>query len=387
MVGWVYRVITDPEDFAWVIDSALGEERYAIDTEFHRERTYYPDVALVQLAWADQVVLIDPLALDLTPLAKLLDSDATCVLHAASQDLEVLELATGSVPRVLFDTQIGAGFLGIATGSLPLLLRTFLDVEMAKGDRLTDWLRRPLSDDQLRYAAADVEHLLALTDVLYAQLTELGRLEWAQEESTRLLERPRGPRTAEDALRRIKDARKLKGRSLRVARSLALWRDQRAARLNVPVRQVMPDIGVVAVAQRSPGSHRDLEGLRGVDGRHLKAGVADELIAAVADGLADTSSATTTKPRPELAKNLRPAVSLITSWVAQVARDERMDPALIATRADIEALLSDPPGGRLSSGWRGNLVGEPIRKLVGGDAALAFENGELCLEPRNVTAG
>src|SRR4051812_12243834 len=139
---------------------------YALDTEFHRERTYWPRLALIQLAWDDQLVLIDPLAVDVTPLAKVLRSPAMFVAHAADQDLEVLELACGAVPERIFDTQVAAGFLGLVSPSLASLAEKLLGLRLLKGDRLTDWSRRPLTADQQDYAAADVAHLLEIAEVL-----------------------------------------------------------------------------------------------------------------------------------------------------------------------------------------------------------------------------
>ncbi|MDA3039526.1 MAG: HRDC domain-containing protein [Actinomycetota bacterium] len=377
------NLVVQPSELEDVIDAALAADRYAIDTEFHRERTYFPQVALIQLAWDKEVVLIDPLALDLTPLARLLGGPGLCVLHAGVQDLEVLDLATGATPRRLFDTQIAAGFLGYASGSLASLLDSFLKVAIAKGDRLTDWLRRPLTPEQLLYAAGDVEHLLELTDAIVADLDRLGRLAWAEEECAILLERPRNLRPSEDAVRRIKDARKLKGDAANVARAVAAWRERRAAALDVPVRQVLPDIGVVAIAQRAPKTIEDLDNLRGLDRRHSGGDAGRELLTAVQAGLRnELPDPTHVTRQAELPKHLRPAVALIIAWVAQVARDAKMDPALIATRTDVESLLSDPPCGRLLAGWRADLVGEPVRQLVSGGAALAFEKGNLLLEPR-----
>lgn len=379
------HLVVDPAELEGVIDEALAGDRYAIDTEFHREKTYFPQVALVQLGWADRVVLIDPLALSLEPLARLLQGPGLCVLHAGVQDLEVLDLATGAAPRYLFDTQIAAGFLGHASGSLASLLDAFLRVPIAKGDRLTDWLRRPLSPEQLIYAAGDVEHLLDLTDVLVDSLVGLGRLEWAEEECRLLLERPRTMRTSDDAVKRIKDARKLKGDAAKVAKAVAAWRERRAATIDVPVRQVLPDIGVVAIAQRMPKSLEDLGNLRGLDRRHFGGDAGHELLTAVQAGLrSDAEESAPGLRQAELPKHLRPAVSLIIAWVAQVARDAKMDPALIATRSDVEQLLCEPPTGRLLVGWRADLVGEPVRQLASGRAALAFEKGNLVLEPRAV---
>ncbi len=149
--------IDDDARFAAVVDELVEVEAYALDTEFHRERTYFPQLALLQLAWPGGSVLVDPLAVDLTPLAKVFAGPAVAVIHAASQDLEVLELACGSVPGVLFDTQVAAGFVGFSTPSLAQLLERLLKVQLPKADRLTDWLRRPLGHEAKVYAAGDVD--------------------------------------------------------------------------------------------------------------------------------------------------------------------------------------------------------------------------------------
>jgi ribonuclease D len=380
----LYTLVTTDTELDRAVASALGSDRYAIDTEFHRERTYYPQVALIQLAWEDGLVLVDPLEVDPKPLASLLESDATCIVHAGVQDLEVLDLACGTIPQRLFDTQIAAGFLGVSTGSLSSLLDRFLGISLPKGDRLTDWLRRPLTKDQLRYAASDVEHLLQLTDVIVDQLEEAGRIEWAREEYELLKERPRNRRAPEDAIGRIKEARSLKGQAYQVATALAAWREQRAAERNVPVRQVLSDLGIVAVAQLAPGSTDQLRGLRGVESRHLRDGADRQIIEAVRHGREQPVPARNARRAPELPRHLRPVVTLVTTWIAQLARDHRLDPALLATRADVESLLKDEPDCRLNRGWRQELVGKPIAQLVGGDAAVAFDgDGNLVLEARS----
>ena len=174
-----YRWIDRQADLAEVVEILCNEPRYALDTEFHRERTYYPKLALVQVAWrsatGQQVALVDPLAVDVKVFAALFASDALCVIHAAQQDLDVLTHAVGSVPERMFDTQLAAGFVGYGTPSLVSLLQGEVGVSPAKGDRLTDWLRRPLTDSQCQYAAVDVEYLLELHERLVAKLAETGR--------------------------------------------------------------------------------------------------------------------------------------------------------------------------------------------------------------------
>ena len=157
-----HRWIGTTHELEDYVERLLGDERYAMDTEFHRERTYFPKLALVQIAGAGEIVLIDPQACDLAPLRTLFERDVLAVFHAAQQDLDVLTHAVRAVPKRLYDTQLAAGFLGYSTPSLVSLLQAELKVSAAKGDRLTDWLRRPLTDDQQHYAASDVAHLLDL---------------------------------------------------------------------------------------------------------------------------------------------------------------------------------------------------------------------------------
>src|SRR5256714_8231958 len=185
-------MIDQPDQLADLVHRLQGVERYAIDTEFHRERTYWPKLALIQLAWEGNVELIDPFAVDVAPLAELLSSNAVAIAHAADQDLEVLDRACGRGPAKLFDTQLAAGFLGFSSPSLTSLAEKLLEIRLPKGDRLTDWSRRPLTDSQLSYAAADVADLLALAGIVRRRLEKSGRLAWAQEEGGELLRPPRG---------------------------------------------------------------------------------------------------------------------------------------------------------------------------------------------------
>src|SRR5688500_17397917 len=147
---------------AALVATLRHEPLYGIDTEFHRERTYSPQLALVQIGWPGCSALGDPTPVDIGPLRELLTGPGLCIMHAADQDLELLELACGALPATLFDTQVAAGFLGFSSPSLSSLTERLLGLRLAKGDRLTDWLQRPLTAGQRSYAAADVAHLLDL---------------------------------------------------------------------------------------------------------------------------------------------------------------------------------------------------------------------------------
>src|SRR4051812_13098722 len=306
-----FEWIGDEESLGDVVTAMAEADRYAVDTEFHRERTYFPRVALVQLAWDDRIVLVDPLAVSLQPLAKVLDGPGVAVMHAAGQDLEVLELACGTVPTSLFDTQLAAGFDGYATPSLSALAEKVVGTRLPKGDRLTDWLRRPLDDDQKRYAASDVAHLFAIQDHLTDDLERHGRLEWALDECEQLRPRSRTLRTPDDAWLRIKEARHLRGPTAGVARAVAAWRERRAAEIDQPVRFILPDLGVVGIAQRAPTSRDQLRTIRGLDDRHVRGQLGDELLDAVALGREHPAERPRSDAVVELERQLRPAVTLV----------------------------------------------------------------------------
>ena len=376
--------VTSQRKLSAVVADASAADAYALDTEFHRERTYYPRLALVQIAWHDQLAVIDPLAVPITPLAKLLDGDGLAVLHAAEQDLEVLYHECGTRPRRIFDTQIGAGFIGYSSPSLATLHDRLLGVELAKEARLSDWFQRPLPDHMLAYAAADVERLLEISDILQKELHARGRLQWAEEECSLLLERADAGRSPETAWLRIKEVRRMEGRPRALAQAVARWREEYAAQQNQPVRHVLSDLGVAVVAQRMPKSIAKLRDIRGVEPRNLRKGADKELLAFL-DEIREADLAIEPASKPaKLDPALKPAVSLITSWAAQLAAEADLDPALVATRSDIEALLRGDPGCRALKGWRADIIAAPVQQLLEGNAAVAFDGrGKLTLEERS----
>jgi ribonuclease D len=361
-------------------------DEYAIDTEFHRERTYFPHLALVQIGWEGGICLLDPLAVDVAPLASVFDSDAVAVLHAADQDLEVLERACGALPRRIFDTQVSAGFLGYVSPSLVSLAEATLGIRLHKGDQLADWVQRPLSASQLSYAAGDVAHLLEMRRVLTERLSALGRLGWAEEECAVALAKDRSPTVPEQAWWRLPHSRQLRGPARGVAQEVAGWRERRAQRLDVPVRFVLSDLAVTCIAQRPPRDREELRRIRGVDSRHLTGTVPDEVLAAVEKGRALPASAVNSAAGQGLERLNKPMIALASAYVGQRSADLDLDPAVLATRADLMGFFQDVPTGRLTSGWRHELIGASLERLASGEAALAFDgHGELVLEERSGT--
>lgn len=353
------------------VSEALGADEYFLDTEFHRERTYFPQLALVQIRLHERIVLIDPLTTDPSNLAPLLDGPGLCVMHAAQQDLDVLGVACGTVPSRIYDTQIAAGFLGMSTPSLANLVQHEIGVHLPKGDRLTDWLRRPLGASQITYAASDVEYLPLIATAQRDRLRALGRLIYVDEACEELRTRRSWPPDPYEAWSRVKELRSLRGASRGIAVQLAAWRELEARRRNVPVRRVLSDIGLAAIAQAAPSSPDEIRELRGVEGSRLGASERAEIVECVVRGRST--------PPPQVAqvdeveREHRSAVTLIAAWVAELARTHDLDPTLVATRQDVVDLVRGDPAARLATGWRAELVGRDVGEILAGRAALTFD--------------
>lgn len=379
--------------FEWIeSDAAVGDlarrlesvEEFALDTEFHRERTYYPRLALLQFAWREggrQVTaLVDPLSCDIGVLRAALTARLV-LFHAAQQDLDVLSHAIGAIPTRIHDTQIAAGFLGHSSPSLANLVNAELKTTLPKGDRLTDWLRRPLTDAQRRYAASDVEYLFDIRDRQRERLESRGRLSWAEEACQELLTRRVGPLDPDLAWTRIKDVRAMRPRTRGVLAALATWRERRAMAADIPPRQVLADLALQGIAQREPRTVEELAQARGVDDRHVRGGFAAEILEAVRLGL-ENPLELPSSDGDDLDRSMRPAVTLVSAWVSEVARREEVDPAILGTRSDILDFLRNVPEARLGLGWRYDLVGVQLGDIVAGRAALAFDGrGGLVLRP------
>jgi len=364
--------IDDRDALERLVDELAGEPLYGLDTEFHRERTYFPHLALVQIAWPGGIAVVDPIAVDVAPLARVLEGPGTMICHAAEQDLEVLRLACGTRPTKLFDTQIAAAFLGLGFAALGRLVTAVLGATLAKGDRLTDWTRRPLDESQITYAAADVEHLLALHAALGERAGAAGTAEWVDEECEQLRTRASEPSPVEAAWWRIKGSRSLRGKSRGVAQEVAAWRERAAMQRDIPPRFVLPDLGLAGIVQRPPRTKEQLATLRGLEPRHLRGGVAEEIMAAVERGMALDARDLCLPQRGEpLDDDAGPSTALGLALVAQIAAQRKIEPSLLATRADVLALASGRTSGRLASGWRAELIGTSLRRLLSGEAALS----------------
>lgn len=376
------QFIDSPERLASLCERLRGHPWLAIDTEFIREKSYYPQLCLIQVATTEVVACIDPLALpDLDPFLDLVfDPGVTKILHAARQDLEILLHLRGELPRPIFDTQIAATVLGygdqIGYGNL---VKEGLDIDLEKGYARTDWFQRPLDPDQILYAADDVRHLGALYETLLEQLTARGRLEWLAEDFAALTDPRCYVTPPEEAWLRIKGVGKLKGVQLAVARALAAWREREAIAQDKPRRWLLKDELLLDLARLMPENRSRLERLRGLEKGSLDRYGAHwvSLIAAARKEPRDQwpllEQGERLTPRQEAVLDLMGAV------LQQTAAEHGISPSAIAGRRHLEQLLLGNGDTPLTRGWRGALVGETLLSLLEGRLHISVSNGGVTI--------
>src|SRR5947209_15292703 len=392
MTAW--RLATSA-DIAEIAAAARQRGRFGIDTEFMSEGRYHALLCLVQVAVETgsageepSIILIDALSdVDVSPLARLLaDPSVEIVLHAGRQDVAILRRSWQTDVANLFDTQTAAGFAGAsAQAGYGNLLAQILGRRVGKTASYTRWDARPLSDEQLSYAAEDVVHLLELADELVERLTRTGRLDWAREECRRL-EAATDERDPETAWERLPRVGQLDTRARAVARELAAWRERTAAQENRPVGSVLADPALVEVAKRQPTATGALEQIRGIHPSGIRRRGPDILAAVERGREAPPIPREESRQRFESAD--APLVSLVEARLRAGAREAGLASELIASRSELEQIVtaarrSDPePGVRALEGWRAELVGQDIRNLLAGRSAVSIgPEGRLTLTP------
>jgi ribonuclease D len=353
--------------------------RFAFDTEFVSEETFEPVLCLIQVATTDRLAVIDPMAIgDLSPFWDVvIDPAVDVVMHAAGEDLRICRFQTGAVPHRLFDVQIAAGLVGFGFPlSLGSLVHQSLGISLPGGETRTDWRRRPLSAAQLRYALDDVRHLLVLADRLRSQLEALGRMGWVESEMQGFLSAILN-RSDEDRWRRLPGLHHLSRRGLEVARRLADWRFEAARRANRPLRQVLRDDLLVAIAKRQPASRRDLEALRDFNRPNLLR-QAQEILDLIAQA---QEVPTELLPEPAERHDDAPGVSMVANLLSasltRCCAQQKVAVGLIGTISDIKDLIrwhveGHPEARRpaLASGWRGEVCGQTLLDVLAGRLAL-----------------
>ncbi|MBR0650298.1 ribonuclease D [Roseomonas terrae] len=368
-------LITGTEELA-ALCTRLRQERFVtVDTEFMRERTYWPELCLVQLAGEGEVALVDALApgLDLAPLGELLADPAVVkVFHAARQDVEIFLLKFGAVPTPLFDTQVAAMVAGYGDQvSYDALCRSLANAQIDKAHRFSDWSARPLSAAQLAYAAADVTHLRRIYTALDGKLQREGRLAWVAEEMAALADPAtyrQDPETAWERLRPRTGNRRFLG----VLKAVAAWREREAQRINIPRQRLVKDETLLEIAATTPGTAADLARARGISEGFAKGKSGTGLLAAVQAGRETPDEALPEAPKERAGPPASPAlVALLKVLLAAKSEEHNVAPKLLASGDDLDRLAGgDGADVAALQGWR---------REVFGDAALALKTGRLAL--------
>jgi ribonuclease D len=374
-------MISTVEALKDVVAQAREAECVALDTEFVWEDTYYPKLGIIQLGWSKtECYLIDAVAVhDLSPLGDLLaDAHTVKILHDAQQDLWILRHATGVTACRIFDTRCAAGFAGMSsTLSLSNLLRMCLNVLLPKTETRTDWLQRPLSDEQLEYALDDVRYLPTLRDYLLKAVKQLGREAWLNDElalyDNESLYDDRDP---DVQYQRVKGIGRLSRHELAVVRELAAWREAEAKVRDVPRSRVLSDEAFLEIARRKPKALGDFQRLRRVSERDVSR-YGDVLISAVKRGLGLDEHAC-----PPASDNNRPnpvddaRLDLAMAFMRGRSLAEKVDIGLVAARSDVKDLVANGKSGkhsRLLRGWRYEFLGADLLALLSGKNAIGVD--------------
>ncbi len=376
-------LISDTRELAAFCARIAKSPFITVDTEFMRERTYWPKLCVVQLGGAEEAAAIDALAedIDLAPVFELMENrDLLKVFHAGRQDLEIFYHLTGKLPQPIFDTQIAAMVCGFGDAAgYETLVTKLTRARLDKASRFTDWSARPLTERQIAYALDDVTYLRKVYEKLQKKLAQNGRAEWLAEEIGTLTSPETYDPNPEEVFRRIK-TRSASPRYLAVLREIAAWRELEAQRLDLPRSHVLRDESMVEIAHHMPMTPADLARTRGV-GRRLAEGPAGAaLLAALARGK-ELPEKECPRPvdRPQMPNGLGPVTDLLKVLLKMKAEESGAAQRLVASSDDIDLIAAfgeeaDVPALR---GWRREVFGEDALKLCRGEIGLAIRGRRL----------
>jgi len=385
----VTEILTTTDALAAFCAKAAQSPYVTVDTEFLRERTYFAQLCLVQLALPGTgdggAVLLDPLAegLSLDPLYELFRNPAVVkVFHAARQDLEIFHVEGGVVPSPLFDTQVAAMVCGFGDQvGYETLVRKIARANLDKSSRFTDWSRRPLTEAQKTYALADVTHLRQIYEYLTAELARTGRTQWLEEELAQLTDASSYVVDPDEAWQRLK-LRSGSGRTLSIARELAAFRERYAQEKNIPRSRVIKDDALIELASTKPRTLADLSKSRLLLRDARKGDIAEGLVAAVCRGMDQPADKT-----PELVEgrdrsNLNSALAdLLRVLLKAKAEEAGVAAKLIASSSDLDDIACGEHDGIWATGWRREVFGNDALRLLKGEIALSAKGDRVRIVP------
>jgi ribonuclease D len=370
--------ITTTAELAALCERLGTEEFVTVDTEFMREKTYYPELCLVQLAGSSDVAVVDAQAkgIDLAPLGALLAKpDVVKVFHACRQDVEIFLLLFGAVPENLFDTQVAAMVAGFGDQvGYDALVSALTGGHIDKAHRFSDWSARPLTNAQVDYAAADVTHLRVVYEKLTARLRVDGRLDWVAQEMATLADPATYRVDPERAWERLK-LRTTNRRQLAIVQAIATWREREAQRVNIPRQRLVRDEQVPEIAALAPGDAEALSKARGITMGFAQGKSGQSLLAAISAAKALPDEQLPRSERNRDTPRASPAlVALLKVLLNAVAEQNNVAPRLVASSEDVEAMALDETAENPAlQGWRREMFGEDALRLIRGEIALSAQ--------------
>lgn len=372
--------VNTEEGLAELCDRLKGQRVLALDTEFLREKTYHAQLCLLQVAGTDVVACVDPLAIEnIDPLLDIIyDPGIIKVMHSARQDMEILFDLRGELPRPLFDTQIAATLMGFGEQvGYANLVKGMLGIELDKLHTRTDWTQRPLDTEQLKYAADDVRYLFKIYHQQVEALTSKGRQAWLQEDFEELTSIETYAPPPDTLWKRVKGKQRLKGVQLAILRDLAIWREERAMKINRPRRWVLKDDVMVDIARFAPRDVAGLEKIRGLESKTIQ-NQGESLLGVITQA---KESAKDTWPRLPQGQRLTPEQDVLVDVLMAVVRkrgaEQEVSPALLASRKDLEAVVLGQTDVHLLHGWRAELAGYEVQSVLDGERVLQVLSGKL----------
>lgn len=379
-----FEHITTNEQLADLCQRLEGTNTLALDTEFIREKTYYPKLCLIQIATTNIVACIDPLSItQMQPLWDiLLDTRCLKVLHAARQDLEIFYNLFGKVPQPVFDTQLVATVLGYGEQmGYGNLIKKVLDIELNKGHARTDWMQRPLSAEQLDYAADDVRYLIQAYPVLTKRLDELKRLDWLTCDFDELVKSSLYEIDAEQVWQRVSGKTRLKGQQLAILQKLAAWREQQAKQRDKPRKWILADDMLVSLAQHPPKDKAQLQRLRGLS-ENLIHKHGDDLLDLIQQGQSlPKEQWPSLKFKAKLNVEQEALADSVMALIRLRAVQNQITATLLATRKDVDQIIQGERQVPLLHGWRASLAGNDVLAYLDGQLSMKVENQQLVIQP------
>ena len=356
----------------------------AIDTEFVREKTYYAVLALIQVASEKHMACIDPLTIDnFDPFIALIQNrELIKVFHSPSQDLEILFQRFSCMPQPVFDTQLAAAVLGYDHQiGYADLVNQITGIKLEKKHTRANWSRRPLAEDEINYAMDDVRYLLPVYQTLKTELEDKKRYAWIEKDLLAMTSVSNYQIETADLWRRLKGVQKLSGVELQIARHLCQWREQMAQQKNLPRRWVVKDDLIIEISRLKPSKVIDLDSIRDINEKFIEKH-GNRILAIVATA---EDTPTSKWPQHDVKQSLSTSQQALGDCLMAlcriIAEDNQIAMTTLATRKDIDNLITDRKNSRLSQGWRFSLAGEILLNFIHGQSMLSVSDKQIRLSP------